>query len=103
MAASGVGPARHAPFGNHSQAFAEPAWYTGSPNPYYGPSHVAFRKRVRDFVETHLKDKAAEWEEEANAGKELDLNVFKEVGKRRERAVLIISLWLKSRPEQNKR
>ena len=89
---SGVEPARHAPFGNHSQAFAEPSWYTGSPSPYYGSSHVAFRKRVRDFVETHLKDKAAEWEEEANAGKELDLDIFKEVGKRRDRTILTTSL-----------
>ena len=70
---------RHPKFGNHDQAFAEPAWYTGSPNPYYDPSHVAFRQRVRDFVESHLKDKAAEWEEEANAGKEMSLDVFKEV------------------------
>ena len=74
-----VPPTRHSPFGNHTQAFAEPSWYTGSPSVYYGPSHVTFRKRVRDFVENHLKDKASEWEEEANAGKELDLDVFKQV------------------------
>ena len=44
----------HAPFGN-AVIGAEPAWYRGVPTPYYDASHVAYRAKVRDFVERELR------------------------------------------------
>ena len=35
-------------------AFAEPYWYQGFRSNYYNESHIAFRKKVRDFVETEI-------------------------------------------------
>ncbi len=43
--------------------YAEPAWYQGLPTAFYNESHVAWRARVRDFVETELKPNVTEWEE----------------------------------------
>lgn len=45
-----LGAAASAPFGD-GIPFADPAWYQGQASPYYGASHVAFRKRCRDFCE----------------------------------------------------
>lgn len=50
----------HAPFGS-PVPFAEPSWYQGMPTPYYGPEHVAYRARVREFVETQLRPHADKW------------------------------------------
>ncbi len=35
--------------------FCEPQWYQGGYTPYYHDGHVAFRARVRDFVEKEVK------------------------------------------------
>jgi alkylation response protein AidB-like acyl-CoA dehydrogenase len=43
--------------------YAEPAWYQGLPTAYYNESHVAWRARVRDFVERELKPHVSDWEE----------------------------------------
>lgn len=39
----------------------EPLWYQGFPSPYYGQSHVAFRKACREFVHTEIKPFVDEW------------------------------------------
>lgn len=41
--------------------FAEPAWYQGKYSPYYTPSHVAFRAKVRAFVEKEIKPHMEDW------------------------------------------
>eukprot|EP01094_Clydonella_sp_ATCC50884_P006676 TRINITY_DN1588_c0_g1_i1.p1 TRINITY_DN1588_c0_g1~~TRINITY_DN1588_c0_g1_i1.p1 ORF type:complete len:461 (+),score=167.97 TRINITY_DN1588_c0_g1_i1:120-1385(+) len=43
--------------------FCEPAWYQGSHSPYYNEAHVAFRSKVREFVERELKPHVDEWVE----------------------------------------
>eukprot|EP01061_Rhynchopus_euleeides_P026851 TRINITY_DN43721_c0_g1_i1.p2 TRINITY_DN43721_c0_g1~~TRINITY_DN43721_c0_g1_i1.p2 ORF type:complete len:415 (+),score=199.95 TRINITY_DN43721_c0_g1_i1:68-1312(+) len=50
----------------------EPAWYQGIPTPYYTADHVAYRAKVRDFVETRLKPNVDEW---IKTGYPLDLHV----------------------------
>mmetsp|Transcript_1254 Transcript_1254/g.2000 ORF Transcript_1254/g.2000 Transcript_1254/m.2000 type:complete len:427 (-) Transcript_1254:124-1404(-) len=53
--------------------YAEPAWYQGQVSPYYNTSHVAFRARVRAFVDEYLLPNVDKWEEEcATQGKEVD-------------------------------
>lgn len=47
-------------FGSHIP-FAEPAWYQGQHSPYYRPGHVAFRKKVREFVEKRCKPNVDKW------------------------------------------
>ena len=42
---------------------AEPSWYRGIPTPYYKETHVAFRAKVRNFVETKLRPFVDEWVE----------------------------------------
>lgn len=54
---------RHEPFGNQSVPFAEPAWYSGLPSPFYKPSHLRLREAARKWTETHLMDQAHDWEE----------------------------------------
>lgn len=44
----------HAAFGNRVP-LTEPYWYQGYPSAYYTAEHVAFRHRVRAFVEEELK------------------------------------------------
>lgn len=48
------------PFGSKIP-FAEPSWYQGQHSPYYREGHIAFRKKVRDFVNTRLKPNIDKW------------------------------------------
>lgn len=43
--------------------YAEPAWYRGTPTPYYEEKHVAFRNKVRAYVDEHLVPYVNEWDE----------------------------------------
>lgn len=43
--------------------FAEPAWYRGSPTPFYQEKHVAWRAKVRAWVEKELVPNADAWED----------------------------------------
>lgn len=43
--------------------YAEPGWYQGQASPYYNDSHVAFRAKVRAFVEEELMPHVDKWEE----------------------------------------
>ena len=53
--------------------YAEPGWYQGQSSPYYNESHVAFRARVRGFVDEHLVPHVDKWEEDcATKGIEVD-------------------------------
>lgn len=54
---------RHEPFGETDIPFAEPGWYRGEATPYYNENHAAFRKTVRDFIDTHIRPFANEWDE----------------------------------------
>jgi hypothetical protein len=47
-------------FGN-TIPFTEPYWYQGFHSPYYTANHVAFRAKVRAFVESELKPHVDEW------------------------------------------
>jgi len=43
--------------------WSEPSWYDESlPNPYYTPDHIAFRNKMRDFVETEIIPNVEQWE-----------------------------------------
>lgn len=53
---------KHASYGS-DVPFAEPAWYRSVPTPYYQEKHVAFRHKVRKYVETHLTPFVDEWDE----------------------------------------
>lgn len=44
--------------------WAEPAWYTGRPSPYYKESHRRLRKAVRDWVEANVIPNIESWEVE---------------------------------------
>jgi len=60
-------------FGAVDVPYAEPAWYRGTPTPYYKPSHVELRARMRAFVDEHLLPHVDEWEERcARYGEEVD-------------------------------
>lgn len=50
----------HTRFGDQTP-FCEPAWYQGGFTPYYTDAHVAFRARVRAFVDTELAPHAEDW------------------------------------------
>jgi alkylation response protein AidB-like acyl-CoA dehydrogenase len=67
---------QHEQFGS-DVPFAEPAWYRGVPTPYYEAKHAAFRNKVRDFVEEHLKPYVDEWDEAGRCPiEELRLKAF---------------------------
>eukprot|EP00404_Azadinium_spinosum_P024223 CAMPEP_0180605640 /NCGR_PEP_ID=MMETSP1037_2-20121125/26718_1 /TAXON_ID=632150 /ORGANISM="Azadinium spinosum, Strain 3D9" /LENGTH=405 /DNA_ID=CAMNT_0022624753 /DNA_START=61 /DNA_END=1275 /DNA_ORIENTATION=- len=53
---------QYAPFGSNVP-YAEPAWYRGAPTPYYQEKHVAFRNKVRAWVDENLKPYVDEWDE----------------------------------------
>mmetsp|Transcript_47652 Transcript_47652/g.101981 ORF Transcript_47652/g.101981 Transcript_47652/m.101981 type:complete len:424 (-) Transcript_47652:37-1308(-) len=48
------------PFGDQTPG-VEPYWYQGYPSPYYGSSHVAFRKKCREFVDTEIRPNLQGW------------------------------------------
>ncbi|KAH9813434.1 acyl-CoA dehydrogenase/oxidase [Melampsora americana] len=58
-----MAPSSFKPYGNCSTAFAEPAWYTGLPSPYYQESHIRLRAAVRKWTEKYLVDQAHDWAE----------------------------------------
>jgi len=59
---------RHEPFGEGAELLSEPLWYQGYPTPYYNKSHVAWRKKLRDFVEEHMMPIISEWDEAGGRG-----------------------------------
>mmetsp|Transcript_7179 Transcript_7179/g.14095 ORF Transcript_7179/g.14095 Transcript_7179/m.14095 type:complete len:525 (-) Transcript_7179:187-1761(-) len=42
--------------------YGDPNWYQGFKSPYYGPSHEAWRKRVRAFVDKEIVPYCSEWD-----------------------------------------
>ncbi|KAK2809005.1 hypothetical protein FQN50_004279 [Emmonsiellopsis sp. PD_5] len=42
--------------------WAEPAWYSGRPSPYYNESHFRLRDAVRKWTEENVLDKTEEWQ-----------------------------------------
>jgi alkylation response protein AidB-like acyl-CoA dehydrogenase len=51
--------------------YAEPAWYGSFHSPYYRPTHVLFREKVRAFVDEHIAPFVDDWEEAGEYPKEL--------------------------------
>ncbi|KAF8855110.1 acyl-CoA dehydrogenase-like protein [Acephala macrosclerotiorum] len=49
------------PFGSTSP-WADPAWYSGRPSPYYNASHVKLRDWARKWTEENVAGKEEEWE-----------------------------------------
>jgi len=43
-------------------AYGDPAWYQGCNSPYYTSSHEDWRKKCREYVETHIIPHVSEWE-----------------------------------------
>jgi alkylation response protein AidB-like acyl-CoA dehydrogenase len=63
---------KHAPFGSRVP-YAEPGWYQGQATAFYNESHVAFRAKVRAFVDKEMVPFVDAWEEEhERTGKEMD-------------------------------
>jgi len=48
------------PFGDQSPG-CEPYWYQGFPSAYYGPSHVEFRRKCREFVQQEIVPNLEGW------------------------------------------
>ena len=46
--------------------YAEPSWYQGFPTNHYTEAHVAYRKKVRDFVESRLIPNIDTWIDSPN-------------------------------------
>jgi alkylation response protein AidB-like acyl-CoA dehydrogenase len=68
--------ASHRPFGS-SVPWAEPSWYAGNlRSPYYSDSHVAFRAKVREFVETKITPFVSDWDEEGGYPLTLHQDIF---------------------------
>ena len=44
--------------------FSEPPYLAGLPSPYYKPTHLAWQKACREFVQKNLLDSALEWDTE---------------------------------------
>ncbi|KAF2003363.1 acyl-CoA dehydrogenase NM domain-like protein [Amniculicola lignicola CBS 123094] len=42
--------------------FSEPPYLAGLPSPYYKPTHLAWQKACREFIEKHLLENALEWD-----------------------------------------
>lgn len=55
-------PVVYPKFGS-STPFAEPNWYQGYATTYYKPTHVAYREKVRAFVEKELMPYVHDWDE----------------------------------------
>eukprot|EP00193_Tetraselmis_chui_P005801 CAMPEP_0177768086 /NCGR_PEP_ID=MMETSP0491_2-20121128/9519_1 /TAXON_ID=63592 /ORGANISM="Tetraselmis chuii, Strain PLY429" /LENGTH=673 /DNA_ID=CAMNT_0019284841 /DNA_START=39 /DNA_END=2060 /DNA_ORIENTATION=+ len=65
-----MAPVQHAPFGDLIP-WGDPSWYRGEFTPYYTASHVAWRARVREFVELEIIPNAHEWDENKAMPKEI--------------------------------
>ncbi|KAJ3068784.1 hypothetical protein HDU98_008104 [Podochytrium sp. JEL0797] len=74
--ASHVVPSSSDPFGNLI-AFAEPAWYSGQPSPFYNDSHKRLRSWIRNLVETHIMPFVGDWD----AAGEVPRSVYETFGK----------------------
>lgn len=42
--------------------FSEPPYLAGLPSPYYKPTHLAWQKACREFIQKNLIDRALEWD-----------------------------------------
>jgi hypothetical protein len=42
--------------------FSEPPYLAGLPSPYYKPTHLAWQKACREFIQKNLLDNALEWD-----------------------------------------
>ena len=42
--------------------FSEPPYLAGLPSPYYKPTHLAWQKACREFLNKHLLENALEWD-----------------------------------------
>jgi alkylation response protein AidB-like acyl-CoA dehydrogenase len=78
--------AKHELFGE-SIPMGDPAWYQGFNTGFYGPSHVAWRKQIRLFVEEVVEPIVSDWDTAAVQGaleecKEYIRTVYDESGKR---------------------
>ena len=73
------------PFGEQIP-FSDPYWYReGLKSPFYGPSHVAFRAKVRKFTEEKISPFIGEWEENGTYPIELHEEAYK--------AGLLAAIW----------
>ena len=57
--------------------FCDPSWYQEWSSPYYTESHVKFRAKVRQFVDTELTPNCHEWEENKKMPHEIFAKAFK--------------------------
>jgi alkylation response protein AidB-like acyl-CoA dehydrogenase len=53
----------HEEFGFTDVPFGEPSWYFGNPSPYYNKNHVAWRNKVRTFIQREIRPYAHKWDE----------------------------------------
>jgi alkylation response protein AidB-like acyl-CoA dehydrogenase len=78
--------AKHEAFGA-AVPLGDPSWYQGLNTLFYGPSHVAWRQRIRSFVEEVIDPIIADWDTSAVQGEHARCrtyieNVYAEAGKR---------------------
>jgi alkylation response protein AidB-like acyl-CoA dehydrogenase len=60
MSSSNSTPVAHQRFGEQIP-FCEPQWYQGGFSPYYHEGHVAFRAKVRKFVDEEIRPNVDQW------------------------------------------
>jgi len=56
--------------------YAEPYWYNDFKSPYYNETHIAFRKKVREFVNKELMPYCHEWDEAGTYPPELHKKAY---------------------------
>eukprot|EP01112_Ceratiomyxa_fruticulosa_P002087 TRINITY_DN1221_c0_g1_i1.p1 TRINITY_DN1221_c0_g1~~TRINITY_DN1221_c0_g1_i1.p1 ORF type:complete len:459 (-),score=118.76 TRINITY_DN1221_c0_g1_i1:87-1343(-) len=56
--------------------YGDPYWYQGYASPYYNESHVAFRAKVRAFVDKEIMPNVHQWDEEGTYPPELHKKAY---------------------------
>mmetsp|Transcript_9636 Transcript_9636/g.19983 ORF Transcript_9636/g.19983 Transcript_9636/m.19983 type:complete len:464 (-) Transcript_9636:544-1935(-) len=55
---------KYEPFGS-GVALGDPSWYQSLNTPYYTPSHVAWRSKVREFMDKEVQPIITDWDKQA--------------------------------------
>jgi len=57
--------------------WGDPSWYRGWNSPFYSASHVAYRAKVREFVEAEIEPYCNEWDEAKQVPDDLLAKAFR--------------------------
>ena len=54
---------KYEPFGS-GIPLGDPSWYQNLNTPYYTPSHIAWRAKVRDFMDREVQPIITDWDKQ---------------------------------------